>query len=103
MHSRRLLAFAGMKADADRQTTAGDVPVDDVADLRLEHFHFAGQIDGNFALLTVHGTQFHRNFKAVLGAIPAPISRHRFHRWKYAKTGFFTRIDKTLLNLSGPQ
>jgi len=87
-----------VKADPNSQSTARDVLVDDVADLGLEHFHFPGQIDGNLALLTVHRTEFDRDLKAILGAIPAPISRHRFHRWKYAKFRFFTRIKCVSLN-----
>src|SRR5262249_3013639 len=97
MHSSRFLSFARMKAPANSERTPPEVFVDDFTDLGLQHFHFPGQIDRDLALLTVHRTEFHRNLKAVLGAIPAPISRHRFHRFKYAKFRFFTRIKYDVL------
>ena len=42
MHSDSLLAFARVKSNPDGKTATCNVLVDDVADLRLEHFHLAG-------------------------------------------------------------
>ena len=42
MHSDGLLTFARVKPNPDGEPAAGDVLVDNVPDLRLEHFHLPG-------------------------------------------------------------
>src|SRR5258707_756170 len=82
MHAGREIRGAGMQADAHTEPAPCDIAIDEVANLRLEHLHLAREVHRDFALLAVHRTEFHGDLEAILGAIPAPITRHRFHRGK---------------------
>ena len=59
--------------------------MDDLAQRRFQQFQFARQRHRNLGLLAVHGTQFHRDLEAVLGALAAAITRHGFHALKHAE------------------
>ena len=76
VHARRQFARAGVQANANRETPAGDEAVNQIANLRFEHFHLARQVHGNLALLAVHRAELDGDLETVLGAISAPITRH---------------------------
>jgi hypothetical protein len=54
--------------------------VDFVANLGLQDFEIARQIDGDFRLLAIDRTDFKGDFKPVLGGFAAAIAGHGFHR-----------------------
>ena len=82
MHSRREFAGARMQTDPDVQTTARDVPINNIANLSLQHFHLPGQGNENLTLFPIDGAKLDGDLEAVLRAFTAPISRHRFHPQK---------------------
>jgi hypothetical protein len=63
--------------------------VDFIAQLRFEHFQFAGQIDGDLGLLAVDRADLHRHFASALRALAASVAGHGFHSSPsmYAKSG----------------
>jgi len=85
VHPGGKFARAGVQTDPDGQPSARNVLVDQIADLRLQHLHLARQVDRNLALLPIDGADLDRDLEAVLGAIAAPITRHRFHPRDYGK------------------
>ena len=76
MHPRRGLAGARVQGHPRRQPAPRNAPVDHVADLRFEQLHLARQVHGDFGLLAVDRAELDGDLEAVLGAIPAPITRH---------------------------
>ena len=76
VHPRGKLALSGVQRDPRGEPAAGDVAVDEVADLGFEHLHLARQRHRNLALLAVDRAELDRDFETVLGAIPAAISGH---------------------------
>ena len=66
LHPRPLTALGGVQRDAGGKPAAGDALVHLVANLRFQHFKLTRQVDGNLALLAVHGTKLHGDFVAIL-------------------------------------
>src|SRR5690349_13888700 len=76
-----------MQGNSNGKASARDITMNQISHLGLQHLHFARKRDRDFSLLAVYRTDFDGDFKTLLGALPAPISRHRFHGRKNSQSG----------------
>jgi hypothetical protein len=65
-----------MDGDADGEAAAGNLRQNRFPDAGFEHLEFAREIDRDFGLLAVHGTEFDGDIESVASALAAPVARH---------------------------
>src|SRR5438034_4529271 len=79
LHLAGPTAVGGVQSHLDREPAARDAPIDLVPKTRFERFQFARKVNGNLALPPVHRAELDGDLEAVLSALAAAVTRHRFH------------------------